>query len=433
MRTRPNRRIVAEVLLVLALAAVALLARWAGRHESTPDMAIFTAWYARVAEAGGWRGLGQPIGNYNAPFLYLLWCASLMPGPLIVKIKLVWTLFDVLLGFFAYRLVALRWGRRAGVHGAVVTVLLPTVVINASFYGQMDAVWASFALGGVYYLARERPWPGVVLCTVAFALKPQGIFVFPLVALLVLAGAMRLRPLLAAPAVWLALDLPAILLGRSPGELLGVYSPDRQASRVARLTSNAPSVFAYLPVTDRIGALRLLGYAFCAALVLGLCLLLVARRVRLDATRIVTAAAVFAILVPFTLPGMHERYFFLADVLTLMLAAYRPRLWYVPLLVQAASLLAYQPFLFGRTADTLDLRIPATLMLAALIATTYALVRDALDPEPATIPAGTAPTGTAPTGTAPTGTVPAGTEGCVEDAETPRSASQNSEARDGRA
>ena len=44
----------------------------------------------------------------------------------------------------------------------------------------------------------------------------------------------------------------------------------------------------------------------------------------------------------------------------------------VPLLVQAASFLAYQPFLFGRGKENLP--VLALLMLAALIITTYTLV-----------------------------------------------------------
>jgi Gpi18-like mannosyltransferase len=94
---------------------------------------------------------------------------------------------------------------------------------------------------------------------------------------------------------------------------------------------------------------------------------LIASRVDLDATRIVTASAVFAIGVPFVLPGMHERYFYLADVLTVVLAFYRPRLWFVPLLVQTASLLSYLPFLFWQQphGPLVDLRVLATLMLAA--------------------------------------------------------------------
>jgi Gpi18-like mannosyltransferase len=391
MRNRLDRRLTSETLLVLALIAVAVMARFAGRHEQTEDIRIFTAWYQKIRAAGGLQGLGEEIGNYNAPFLYLLWAASLLPGSIIIKIKLVWIAFDVLLAFFAFKLVAFRWGTRAGVGGALVTVLLPTVVINASFYGQMDAMWASFALGGVYFLVRERPWWGVVFCTVALAVKPQGIFVFPLLALLVLTGSMRLLPLVAAPVTWVLLDLPAILLGRDPVELLTIYDPGRQSVHVPALTSNAPSVWAFFPFRTRTDTMRTLAYLFAAALVLGLIYVLVARAVRMDATRVVTAAAAFSILVPFLLPGMHERYFFLADVLSLLLAIYRPRLWHVPMLVQAASLLMYQPFLFGRNDKIIDPMIPAALMLAALIVTVYTLVQDAFRPTVAPEP----PRGTA--------------------------------------
>jgi Gpi18-like mannosyltransferase len=380
MRTRLDRRLVSEALIVFALIIVAVLARYAGRHEQTRDMYIFQVWYDKLRAAGGWRGLGKEIGNYNAPFLYLLWFSSFLPGSLIIKIKLVWTAFDVLLAFFAYQLAALRWGRRPGVAAALVTVLLPTVVINASFYGQMDAMWTSFALGGVYFLARNKPWHGVAFLTVALALKPQGIFLLPLLGLLVLAGAMRLKPLLAAPVVWLLLDVPALLLGRDPIELLTIYAPTRQSSIVSQLTASAPSAWAFFPVTHRVDTLRTLGYLAAAAAVLGLVHLLVMRRIRLDATRIVTAAAVFSIMVPFLLPGMHERYFFLADVLSLMLAVHRPQLWYVPLLVQASSLLSYEPFLLGPSSRLVNPMIPAAFMLAALIVVTYTLVRDAFDP-----------------------------------------------------
>jgi hypothetical protein len=45
---------------------------------------------------------------------------------------------------------------------------------------------------------------------------------------------------------------------------------------------------------------------------------------------------------------MHERYFYLAEVLTVIAAFYLPRrLWYVPVLVQVASFLAYLTVLFA--------------------------------------------------------------------------------------
>jgi Gpi18-like mannosyltransferase len=371
----------AEWLLVLALIAVAALARTAGLHTRTGDMVIFEGWYQHLVERGGWRGLGTVVGNYNAPFLYVLAVALLIPGPVILKIKAVFIAFDVLLAFFTYKTVGLRRPGRTAVAAALVMALLPTVVINASLYGQMDAMWASFALGGVYFLARGRGWWGVAFCTISLAIKPQGIFVFPLVLLLVLAGRIKWRTLLAAPIVFLGLDLPAIALGRHPLELLTIYSMSRQAKHVPSLTLHAPSAYAFLPpAANGLTAVRTLGYVFTAALVLGICWVLVARRVRMTPERIVAAATVFAILVPFTLPGMHERYFFLADVLSVVLAFYRPRLWYVPLLVQTSSLLAYEPYLLH--AESVPLAALAGLMLVALLIVGFALLR-APAPQPA--------------------------------------------------
>jgi Gpi18-like mannosyltransferase len=369
----------AELLLIGVLVVLALLVRWTGRHEVTADMRIFYVWYDKLAAGGGVRGLSKEIGNYNAPFLYLLAILTYLPGSVLIKIKLTWFLFDVLLVYFTYRIVALRWaGWRIPTLAALVMAFLPTVVINSSFYGQCDAIWGAFALGGLYQLLRGRQWWGVALFTVALAFKPQAIFIFPLLALLALAGLLRWRTLLAVPLVYLVLDLPAIFAGRNPVELLTLYSPSRQAIHVPALTSNAASMYAFMPVTTRLDTLKTLGYVFAAIFVVGVLYTLIASRVRLSPERIVTAAALFVILVPFLLPGMHERYFFLADVLTVVLAFYRPRLWFVPLIVQAASLLSYLPFLFWDTphGPLVGLKILATMMLAALLITGYALLHD---------------------------------------------------------
>ncbi|WP_250001665.1 glycosyltransferase 87 family protein [Actinoplanes sp. M2I2] len=368
----------AEALLIAALVVIAILARWAGFREKTNDMSIFFSWYRELRQAGGWRGLDTEVGNYNAPFLYLLAFTTYLPGPLIFKIKAMWVLFDVVLAFFAYRIVGLRWpNSRIPLAAALVVVLLPTVVLNASFWGQMDAMWAAPALGAVYYLLRDKPWWGVALCGVALAVKPQGIFIFPLLLLLVLAGRIPWRTLLAAPAVFLLLDLPAIALGRNPIELLTIYSMDRQARNVPELSLRAPNVFALIPGGPRDDTLRTLGYLFAAAVVVGFVYVLIARAVELTPERIVAAAALFSIMMPFLLPGMHERYFFLADVLTVVLAIFLPRFWYVPLLVQASSLIVYQPYLFARKSTAPMMTIAALLMLTAMIIIGHHLLREA--------------------------------------------------------
>ncbi|GID25853.1 hypothetical protein Abr02nite_08360 [Paractinoplanes brasiliensis] len=375
---RPARH--AEWLLIAALVVIAILARWAGFREKTNDMNIFFQWYRELGRVGDRRALGADVGNYNAPFVYLLAFAHLLPGPLILKLKAMWVVFDVVLAFFAYRIVALRRpGSRVPMAAALVVVMLPTVVLNASWWGQIDSMWTAPALAGVYYLLRDKPWWGVALCGVALAMKPQGAFVFPLLLLLALSGRIPWRTLLAAPAAYLLLDLPAVIFGRDPVELLTIYSMNRQAANVPELSLRAPNVFALVTGATREDGLRTLGYLFAAAAVIGVIYVLIARAVELTTERVVLAATLFSIMVPFLLPGMHERYFFLADVTTVLLAVFVPRLWFVPLLVQASSLLSYQPYMFGRVVPVLP-TVAALLMLAALIAVTAYLMREAFRP-----------------------------------------------------
>jgi len=368
-----------EWTLIAALAVLAVVVRIAGLRQDTGEVHNMTVWADRLVAAGGWHGLSERIGNYNAPYLYLLLLAAYLPGPLIITMKLIWTAFDIVLALFTYKLVSVaRPGRRIPVLAALIMVFVPTVVLNAAYIGQIDDMWGSLSLAALYFLLRRRYWWALALCGAALALKPLAIFFFPVVGLLLLAGRVPWRTVLAVPAVYLALDVPALLAGRDPRELLTIYSPYRQGAVIDQLTYAAPSVYTFIPASpDRIGAIKLLGEILLAALILGIYYVLIVRRVELTDARVVTVAVLFAILVPFLLPGMHERYFFLADVLSVALAFFRPRLWYIPLLVESASLLCYFPFFFHREGHFLPMTIPATLMLAALVAVGYRLFADA--------------------------------------------------------
>lgn len=385
MRTNLKSAVRAEWLLIVALAALALLARLAGLRQDTGEVLNMSVWAHRLVAGGGWGGLSERIGNYNAPYLYLLLLATYLPGPLIIKMKLVWTAFDVVLAFFTYKLVGLaRPGPRIPVIAALITVFLPTVVLNAAYIGQVDDMWGSLCVASLYFLLRRRYWWALSVLGAAFALKPQAIFFFPVIGLLLLAGRVPWRTVLAVPAVYLALDVPALIAGRDPRELLTIYSPHRQGSVINQLTYAAPSVYNFIPATpDRIGAIRVLGEIMLAALVLGIYYVLIVRRVDLTDARVVTISLLFAILVPFVLPGMHERYFFLADVLSVAVCFWRPRLWPVPLLVQTSSLLSYLPFFFHRVGHFMPMTILSALMLAALIIVGNQVMRDtATDPAP---------------------------------------------------
>jgi len=76
---------------------------------------------------------------------------------------------------------------------------------------------------------------------------------------------------------------------------------------------------------------------------------------------LVSAALLSALFPPFLLPGVHERYFFAADALSVVYAFYDPRRWFVAVLIQFASVFSYYPYLFGREP------VPRVLLAAAMV------------------------------------------------------------------
>jgi Gpi18-like mannosyltransferase len=366
----PNSRTLAMVAaaLVVALAVVIRLELY--DFQSTDYRAFVARWYDFIKANGGFAAMRYQFADYNVPYLYLLAVLTYLPAPVLAGVKTISVLGDVLLAFFVYKLVALKYPRDwlpFAAAGAV--ALLPTVVMNGSMWGQCDSIYAAFGIGGLYFALRSRPWLACVFFGVALAFKLQVVFLLPVLAVLVLRRMVPWRALLAVPATVVALDIPALLAGASPAQLLSVYA--NQMGEYAQLTLNAANVYQLLEFGGDTGAVRNIAIFVTAELVAGLVLYAVVSRVALTATRVVLLATVFVVLVPFFLPAMHERYFYLADVLSVVVAFYLPRrLWPVPVLVQFASAFSYVPFLTqhgpGDESTAVPFWILALAMLAAL-------------------------------------------------------------------
>jgi Gpi18-like mannosyltransferase len=333
--------------LVAAAVVAAIVARVAMfGHESSDYQFFIKDWYDFISTHGGFGALKYDFSDYNVPYLYLITLLTYLPIPALVGVKIISVMFDLVLAYFTYRIVALRHtGRRLPALAALIVLFLPTVATNSGLWGLADSLYAAFGLGGVYFLLRRRPWLAGVFFGLSLAFKLQAVFLFPLLLVLVLKKWIPWRALLAVPGVVLLLDVPALLAGAPLGQLLSVYA--EQTNSYPALSLNAPSIYQFLPASADAAVLRPIGVAVTGLVILGLCLGVLLSRVRLTTTKVVLMGATSAVLVPFLLPSMHERYFYLAEVLTVVAAFHLPRrLWYVPVLVQVASFLAYLHVLF---------------------------------------------------------------------------------------
>lgn len=337
-------------------------------HQTADYRDFLSRWAEHFRTYGGLAGLKEPLGDYNVPYLFFLALISYLPVPDLYMIKLFSVLFDVLLAWGGYRLTVhfTPQGSVKPTAAFCLLLLLPTVLLNGSCWGQCDSLYAALCLHALVCGLKRQGVVSVLLLSLAFSFKLQTVFLIPVWCILWFAERVTFKQLLLFPAGYLVSILPALLAGRSLSSILGIYLT--QATEYSRLTLTAPSLYALLPnVGERTAAvLSKVGIVAAFALVLFLLALLYPHSKGLRGRVILLAAAIMALGVPLLLPHMHDRYFFLADCLVLIVALLRPRqLWAAPLLVQVASLGAYHAYL--RLEYAFPMGLGALMNLAALL------------------------------------------------------------------
>ena len=144
----------------------------------------------------------------------------------------------------------------------------------------------------------------------------------------------------------------------------------RRTAPRAAFSYGATSAYQWLPIDAGRGWFVV---GFIAVAVVGRRSGLLAFRHRhaLAPRALLAVAAFQSTAIPFLLPAMHDRYFYLADALLIAAACVLPRLIPAAALAQAASVTAYAVILWGAPAALLPVAAGAELLalvLAGLVA-----------------------------------------------------------------
>lgn len=354
--------------LLLLMLLLSFAARFSLLNYQTVDYHTISSWYSYIGQHGGVGAWKDNFSNYPPLFLYMLTALTYLPVGSLWSIKFLSIVFDYVAGWWAYKLVKLKYPSGLAPVGAFFAVVFaPTVVINGSLWGQSDVIYTSFLMASLYFLMRlsgggrreshhRDLYLALIMFGVAFSLKPQSVFfVLPLI-FLYLSRRARWHHFLLVPLVYFVTLLPSFWVGRPLGELLFLYV-NQVRERIQLLSVNAPSVYQLLPID---ASFYSTGLIFCVSAVLFFSFWFLYKRVPFSRDNVIKVAMVSFLVIPYFLPGMHERYFFPADVMAIIFAFYWPRFWYLPLVVGGVSLLSYSEFLTGQ--KIFDYQILALVM-----------------------------------------------------------------------
>ena len=320
-----------------------VLAALAVRIPLLPERSLdyertLSQWYAFIVANGHFDALRYEFTDYSPAYLYLLAAmASLAPGLHdLFAIKAVSIAFDFPMAYFVGKCVGLRYphSKTVPIAAGIATLLLPAVVANGALLAQADAIYTAFLPACLYYLLVKRPGPAFAAFGLAFSVKLQAVFLVPLFWWVSRKEKVEWRFAALIPLVYAGTLLPSWFLGRPFPELALFYVGRLDFWRA--LSAGAPNPYAWFSdwwFSDE-------GYALWPLFVLLLFAAFAAvgiavRRSRAPLTPdlLVTLAVFSAFATPYLLPSMHERYFYPAAVLSVVLAFYRPRLIALPLVL----------------------------------------------------------------------------------------------------
>ena len=338
-----------DILFIICITLLALLLRYCLFNHQTGDYNLYLAnWFATLKENGGFAALSESIGNYNIPYMVIMAFLTYIPIDSLFTIKIVSVVFDILLAIIGSKIVGLiiKGNKRklAMIISYVALLFLPTIILDSSMWAQCDTIYTTFVLLAIYYLMKNKITLSFVFLGIAFAFKLQALFILPLYIFMYFTkGKFSLLNFLIIPAIIIIMCLPAVIAGRDILDVLLLYV--NQSGYYHFMTMKAPSLYYIIP-----GDYKLLHrFALVLTVIAFGCLLyyVIKKKVKWNNEQILIACLLSVMLAVFLLPGMHERYMIIADVVSVIwYLAYRKKI-YIPILINLVSLLCYVPYLFG--------------------------------------------------------------------------------------
>lgn len=362
------------IAFLLAVSVCALVLRISVYPDESWDYTAFLSkWYKMLKENGGFAGIpkayeGSAPSDYCPSYLYILAIITYLPVNALYAIKTVSVVFDFVLAVYVGLIVRQAAKNPAGFAlGYACALLLPNVFLNSAVWGQCDVIYVCFVIISFYYLLKGKGITSMVFFGLAFSFKLQAIFFLPVIAVAVWKKKIEWQAPAFAIIPYFLMGLPALMMGVSVIHAYGIYFV--QMGEYADLTLNAPNLYTWIVELSTENTADLArGMTFGAIGMTGIALYpLLQTKYRLDSDDLwIIMAAFFAVFIPYVLPHMHERYYYLADIFALIFILRNPKKWYVGAACILPSLFVVMKYLYFPHEEVIKLSIWAIVLLVGV-------------------------------------------------------------------
>ena len=374
------------LILLIAMTAGALTIRYLSALHPTNDMVgyILNGWMGQIQEVG-FSKFYTIDADYSPLFLFVIAIISRIPGGEMVTIngytfhpvhmyllKSVYFLTDVLSAVAIYLILfhILKDKVKASI-GYCIFLVLPAQFVNSAVWGNCDSVYACFFLYAIYFILKRKDYLVWFFFGLALSLKMQAVFILPFLVYLCLSRRLKFYPIVMAVLAIMLSFLPSYCCGASFTQPFTYFS--KQINGYTNVTLGCANFWKFFGITNMDSSSEPFNKASTwigLLLITFFCGLVYLRKIRLTDKNIVYVATFLISIVPYFLPHMHERYFYILDVMVVLysLLSKKKRHYFI-LLMQLSSLIAYYHYMTGFSTYFINSWGEDSVTIAAIINT----------------------------------------------------------------
>lgn len=340
-----------KLVFIVLISIIGLFLRFKYLNNAGGDYDGFLSnWCEYLRENGGFKGITSVDTDYNAIYLYFLAFFTYIPIKDLYLIKALSFVFDFIMASAGYFIISYfkKDNDNRSIYQIVVfagILLMPTVILNSSRWVQCDSIYTAFLFFSLYFMIKKKYNMSFIIYGIAITFKLQAIFLLPAYGIIYLKNRnFSILKFLWIPLVNFVLYIPALIIGKPISSILDAYI-NQTGKYSYKTTLGYPNIY-YFFSTDKVSLIRP-GIIFTMCLLLVFMLFVLSTKGKLGDKEIIELSITIIFLVTFFLPEMHDRYGYVAEVLSIIYFIIIKKDWFILLIINMNAIATYASYLDG--------------------------------------------------------------------------------------
>lgn len=349
------------LICLILITILSLTCRLLVAIHPTRDVTAFVFEWMKEIESLGFSNFYKAESDYSPLFLFVVGIFTLLPSGETVTLngltfyknwmyylKCWYFLVEIAIAIGIYLILkSVTSDKKIAWLGYVIYLCLPVQFFNSAIWGNADVLYFACFIYIIYFIIKGKSGWAFFFTGVCFGIKLQVVFILPFLVYLILSDKLKFYKIIFLPLGLLATFIPAYLCGAK------FYEPflfiGRQLGGYSSLTLGCANIWHLINVKEDFLLTFNAGATVFGLLLIGLFTAIVfARKIDLTNKNLLLVGTFLIATVPMFLPHMHERYFYALDVLIVLYCLVFKKDYFLIVLMQLSSGIAYHNYLSGR-------------------------------------------------------------------------------------